>query len=427
MTPTDTSPPKGSDDAGFVKTRVMAAVLAEPDPLAETISTPSMGERLQIIDKLRGLVIVVMVLDHVRDFFYVDAFRFSPTNLEKTTAILFATRWITHVCAPTFVFLAGVSVFLRWSRGRRGWPLAAFLASRGLWLITLEVTVVTIAFTFAWDSAFLQVIWAIGFSMILLGALCWLPPFALLAIGLTIVCGHDLFVGFDAKNLGAWAQLWTLMLEPGSIHLPFANFKGVYVSYPAIPWFGIMAVGFGGGGVFLLPPPRRDRTLFATGVALLLAFALVRGLDHYGDPSPWTWQAERTALSFLKVTKYPPSLDYTLATLGISLALAPFIARIEGPLGRGLLAFGRTPLFTYLMHLYVARGLAILLALAEGLSPSIFHNTFASSDRLASSGWGVNLFCVYLVWITVVLILWPISTRYASVKARRRDWWLSYL
>jgi uncharacterized membrane protein len=401
----------------------------DSEPLTEAPSKLETGERLQIIDKLRGLVIVIMVLDHVRDFFHEDAFRFSATNLDKTTAILFATRWVTHVCAPTFVFLAGVSIFLQWSGGRRGWRLTAFLTTRGLWLITLEVTLVTIAFTFAWDGAFLQVIWAIGFSMILLGALCWLPPMALLAIGIAIVCGHDLVDSVDAKALGGWAPLWTLMFEPGSIHLPFHDFKSAYVSYPAIPWFGIMAVGFGVGGVFLLPPSQRDRALVATGVALLLAFALLRGLDHYGDPSPWSWRPDslRSALSFLKVTKYPPSLDYTLATLGIALSIAPSVARIGGPFGRALRTFGRTPLFTYLLHLYVARGLAILLALHEGLSPWIFHDTFSSGGRLASSGWGVNLFYVYALWVTVLLILWPASTWYAGVKARRRDWWLSYL
>jgi uncharacterized membrane protein len=146
------------EDTVVESVSTVGSILEEPDPLAEPLLTPLAGERLQIIDKLRGLVIVIMVLDHVRDFFFVDAFRFSATNLEKTTAVLFATRWITHICAPTFVFLAGVSVFLQWSRGRRGWRLAAFLASRGLWLIALEVTVVTMAFTFAWDGAFLQVI-----------------------------------------------------------------------------------------------------------------------------------------------------------------------------------------------------------------------------------------------------------------------------
>lgn len=405
----------------------VATLTAQTDPL--TAPTGPARERLAIIDKLRGLVIVVMVLDHVRDFFHDQAYRFSPTDIDKTSAILFATRWVTHVCAPTFVFLAGVSIYLQWSRGKRGWALSRFLLTRGLWLIVLEVTLVTMAFTFAWHGALLQVIWAIGFSMMLLGTLIWLPPPALLAIGLAIVGGHDLLDPVAAKSLGSWAPLWTLMIKPGVVHLPFAPFNAAYVAYPAIPWFGIMAVGFGVGGLFERPPARRNRILVVGGLAMLAAFALLRGFNLYGDPSPWTRQADptRTILSFLDVTKYPPSLLYTLATLGITLSLAPVIELVCGVPGRALLAFGRTPLFTYLLHLYVARGLAVLLALAEGVSPTIFTDAFGPANRLESAGWGVSLPLVYVAWLTVLLILWPISTWYAGFKARHRYWWLSYL
>lgn len=400
-----------------------------PDPLMEPAATAGAASRLAIIDKLRGLVIVLMVLDHVRDFFHVGAYQFSPTDLAKTTAALFATRWITHLCAPTFVFLAGVSVHLQWSRGKRGRRLTTFLLTRGLWLIVLEVTLVTLAFTFAWHGALLQVIWAIGFSMMLLGLLTWLPPPALLAIGVAIVGGHDLLDGIGTRSFGAAAPVWTLMWKPGTVHLPFPHFETAYVAYPALPWFGIMAIGFGVGGVFRLPPARRNRLLVAGGLAMLAAFAVLRGFDLYGDPSPWTRQADatRTILSFLKVTKYPPSLQYTLVTLGITLSLAPLIERIGGVAGAALLAFGRTPLFTYLLHLYVARGLAVLLALAEGLSPTIFADTFGPGDRLAAAGWGVGLPLVYVAWLTVLLILWPISTWYAGYKASHRSWWLGYI
>ncbi len=399
------------------------------DPLVEPNAIGGAASRVAIIDKLRGLVIVLMVLDHVRDFFHVDAYRFSPTDVAKTTAVLFATRWITHLCAPTFVFLAGVAIHLQWSRGKRGRRLTTFLLARGLWLIVLEVTLVTLAFTFAWHGALLQVIWAIGFSMMLLGLLAWLPPLALLVIGLAIVGGHDLLDGISAKSFGAAAPLWTLMWKPGTVHLPFPHFEAAYVAYPALPWFGIMAVGFGVGGVFLLPPTRRNRLLLAAGLAMLATFAVLRGFDLYGDPSPWARQADatRTILSFLRVTKYPPSLQYTLVTLGLALSLAPAIERIGGVAGAALLAFGRTPLFTYLLHLYVARGLAILLALAEGLSPTIFTDTFGSGDRLAASGWGLSLPLVYVAWLIVLLILWPISTWYAGYKASHRSWWLSYI
>ena len=400
-----------------------------PDPLTEPATTSAACARLSVVDKLRGLVIVIMVLDHVRDFFHVDAYQFSPTDLGKTSAFLFATRWITHVCAPTFVFLAGVAIYLQWSRGKRGRQLSAFLLTRGVWLIVLEVTLVTVAFTMAWDGALLQVIWAIGFSMILLGTLVWLPPAALLAIGLVIVCGHDLLVGTDAKSFGIWAPIWTLMVKPGLVHLPSAHFGTAYVAYPAIPWFGIMALGYGVGQIFERPPPVRDAFLAWLGVAMLVAFVLLRAFNLYGDASPWSTQSDttRTILSVLKVTKYPPSLLYTLVTLGITISLVPLIERIDGLPGRVLLVFGRTPLFTYLLHLYVARALAILLALAEGLSPAIFTDAFDGNKQLATAGWGVSLPWVYLAWISVLLILWPLSTWFAALKGRRRSWWLSYL
>ena len=190
-----------------------------------------------------------------------------------------------------------------------------------------------------------------------------------------------------------------------------------------------MAAGYGVGGVFRLSPTRRNRMLLAGGLAMLCLFAGLRGLDLYGDPSPWAWQADatRTTLSFLNVAKYPPSLDYTLATLGIALSLAPFVERIGGAAGRALHAFGRTPLFTYLAHLYVARGLAVLLALAEGLSPAIFVGGFGSGERLAASGWGLPLPLIYATWLAVLFILWPVSTWYAGYKMRHRHWWLSFI
>ncbi len=414
--------------AGSHVSRAGAIDQAVPDPLTEPLAGGGRASRLMVIDKLRGLVIVLMVLDHVRDFFQ-PAHHVSPTDVAKTTAFLFATRWVTHLCAPTFVLLAGVAVRLQRDRGRKGWPLARFLLARGLWLIALEVTLVTLAFTFAYDAAFLQVIWAIGASMMLRGGLVRLPPPVVLALGAAIVGGHDLLDSVKADALGAAAPLWTLMWKPGLIHLPFAGFDEAYVSYPALPWFGIMATGYGIGGVFRLPPTRRNRLLVAGGVTMLCFFAWLRGFNSYGNPTPWARQADatRTALSFLNVAKYPPSLDYTLATLGIALSLAPLVERIGGAAGRALHNFGRTPLFTYLAHLYVARGLAILLALAEGLSPTIFVGGFDPGNRLAASGWGLPLPLIYAAWLSVLLILWPLSTWYAGYKARHRHWWLSFI
>lgn len=402
-----------------------SAAPIRPDPLTEPAATPRAQARLEIIDKLRGFVIVVMVLDHVRHFFHGPSFIFSPTDLDKTTPLLFATRWVTHLCAPTFVLLAGVSVYLQRQAGKRGWRLARFLLTRGLWLIVLEVTLVGFGFNFAEPFLFLQVIWAIGFSMIMLAALAWVPPRAVLALGLVIVAGHDLLTPIPAKTFGAFAPLWTLMFSRGTLSAAVPG----YVAYPAIPWFGIMAIGFGAGALFETAPARRNRILLAIGAACLAAFAVLRGFNLYGDVVPWAPQADatRTVLSFLKVSKYPPSLDYVLVTLGIVLLLAPLIERIAGAFGRLLHVFGRTPLFTYLLHLYVAHGLALLVGVAMGFSPSIFFDFLVHSQRAVDAGWGFGLPLVYVAWVVVGLALWPLSAWYAGVKQRRRDWWLSYL
>ena len=394
-----------------------------PDPLQEPIAVRA-SSRLAIIDKLRGLVIVVMILDHVRDFFHHDALLFSSTDLARTNVALFATRWVTHLCAPTFVLLAGVSIFLQYDKGKRGWTLARFLLTRGLWLILLEVTWVSFAFGFSEPFILLQVIWAIGFSFVLMAGFVAVPPPAMLALGLVIVVGHDAFDAVSAKAFGSFAPLWTLMMHPGRL-----GFVPSYVAYPALPWFGIMATGYGAGGLFLMQPARRDRWLVAIGLAMLAAFAVLRGIDAYGDPSRWVDGADttHTMLGFLKVTKYPPSLDYTLATLGLVLTAAPLIGKLGGVPGRMIETFGRVPLFVYLIHLYIAHGLALAIGATMGIAPHLFAATFADPSRLLAAGWGFSLGWVYVVWIGIVLALWPLAIWFAAFKARRRDWWLSYI
>ena len=389
------------------------------DPVTEPQAAPR--ARLEIIDKLRGLVIVLMILDHVRDFFSRDALIFSPTDLDKTSVALFATRWITHLCAPTFVALAGVAVFLQRDRGKRGGALVQFLVTRGLWLIALEVTWVSFGFGFDEPFVLLQVIWAIGASFILLAPCTTLPPKAVLAIGLVIVCGHDAFAHVAADAFGRFGILWILMMAPGRI-------AHGYLAYPALPWFGIMACGYGAGSLFLLEPARRDRTLVGIGLAMLAVLALLRGLDLYGDPAHWApgRDATHTVLAFLKVTKYPPSLCYTLATLGIVLTLAPAVARIGGALGGMIHTFGRVPLFVYLIHLYVAHCAAVVVGLVTGV-PARLYFGHGHDAALVAAGAGVGLGGVYLAWAAIVLALWPLAAWYARLKARRRDWWLGYL
>jgi uncharacterized membrane protein len=390
--------------------------------------TRSGALRLDSIDLLRGLVIVLMVLDHVRDFFHIDAFAFSPTDPTKTTLALFVTRWVTHLCAPTFVFLAGVSIYLQRANGKSPSTLTTFLLTRGLWLILLELTVVVSGFNFGWPLVFLQVIWAIGASMILMAAMTRFPPQAVLALGAVIVCGHGLLAGIDAADFGSMALAWRLLMEPGLVE-PVSGF----LAYPVLPWFGVMCLGYGLGNLFVQTADGRRRTLIALGVSAIGLFFVLRTFNGFGDPAPWSTQANgiATALSFFNVSKYPPSLLYVLATLGVSLLLCVALERVAGWPARVLLAFGRTPLLTYVLHIYVAHGLALIVGWLGGVPASYFVDFFprsvANPRQLAEAGWGFTLPGVYIAWLVVLIGLYPISAWFAAVKRRRRDWWLSYL
>jgi uncharacterized membrane protein len=381
-------------------------------------------ERAVGVDLLRGLVIVLMVLDHVRDYFHVDAFVFDPTDPSRTTPLLFAIRWVTHVCAPTFVLLAGVSAWLQRANGKDAAELSRFLLSRGLWLIALEFTVLAFGFNFAWPFAFVQVIWAIGAGMIVLAALVHLPARAVLAMGVVIVIGHQLLEPVDAIGSGAGAVIWRLLLEPGP-----AGFMPGVILYPALPWLGILCLGYGMGFVFTQPPPRQDRVLVAAGVAALAVFLLVRGLNGYGDPRPWIVHptAGGTIMSLLNVSKYPPSLAYVLATLGVALPLVPLLRRLRGWPAEVLLAFGRTPLATYLLHVYLVHGSALLLAAALGFPPSVLVNFLGDPGRAVTAGWGVGIGWVVAIWLLTVAALYPFSRWFAGVKRRGRSRLLSYL
>jgi len=394
------------------------------DPLLEPALNRTGAPRLDMIDMLRGLVIALMVLDHVRDYFHETAFLFDPTNLSRTNVLLFATRWVTHLCAPTFVFLAGVSVFLQRANGKTGAALSKFLLTRGLWLIFLEMTIIVFGFNFVWPFAFVQVIWAIGVSMLLFAALVRLPTGAVLAIGAIIVAGHGLLGPINAPALGAWAPFWILTMEPGP-----APWLPGFVVYPAIPWFGIMCLGYGLGSIFIKTVEGRSRAVALLACGALVLFLVLRAINGYGDPAPWSVQknAVFTALSFINVSKYPPSLLYVLITLGVSMLLLLALQRLRGAAAKVLLVFGRTPLFTYVLHIYIAHGLALLIGVATGVPAAYFSNLLGDPARLVSAHWGFGLPVVYGIWLLVLLTLYPFSRWFAGVKRRRRDWWLSYL
>jgi uncharacterized membrane protein len=382
--------------------------------LAESPEAVVARPRLAAVDLLRGIVMVVMTLDHVRDFF--SSVRFEATDLDQTTAALFLTRWVTHFCAPTFVLLAGVSAFLAGKKRRSTAELSRFLVTRGLWLVVLELTVVRVGWFFDLDFTrfALQVIWAIGMSMVVLAALVFLPTAAVAVFGVGMIATHNLLDGVRPERFGDLAWLWYVLHVP---HLP--------VIYPLIPWIGVMAAGYGLGALLSREVAERRRLLLLIGVGMTLAFVVLRAVNRYGDPSPWSTQASAgfTLLSFLNTTKYPPSLLFLLMTLGPAIAALPVLERRTGPVARFFLVFGRVPLFYYVLHLYLIHALAIAVAAMTNASAGALFTIFAAFPP--EHGFGLPV--VYLVWVVVVATLYAPSRWFAGVKARRRDVWLSYL
>jgi uncharacterized membrane protein len=384
------------------------------------------------LDMLRGLVIVIMALDHVRDFAMTAAVQ-DPTADPTIGPLLFATRWITHFCAPTFVFLAGTSAGLMASR-KTHTELASFLLTRGLWLIVLEAVVMSTAWSFAPTGVAgfggrtyvaLQVIWAIGASMVILAGAQFMGRRACLAVGAAILLGHNLLdaVWPAAMTSGSTAPLWAALhsrqfYDVGSF--------SIFFSYPLLPWVGVMLVGYGAAGLFELPAKEREKRLLRIGVGLIVAFILIRALNVYGDPNAWESDPSSitaTVMSFLGTTKYPPSLLFLLMTLGPAAILCAFADRFRGPISDALVTLGRAPLAFYISHLYLIHALAIALGVAQGFAAGQFLTHY----RFFPQGFGVGLLGVYVIWIVVVIALYPFCRWVAAVKARRQDWWLSYV
>lgn len=394
--------------------------------------------RVDAVDLLRGLVMVFMLLDHTRDFVHRDALFFDPANLDRTTPALFLTRWITHYCAPVFVFLAGTGAYLQLSRGKTKAELSRFLWTRGLWLIVLELTVVRCAVAFNCDygqfPGFLQVIWAIGVSMVVLAALIHLPLRAVAAIGIGIIALHNLA---DGVRVQGWAgpgseapdaleAAWMVLHQPGFIVVAGLP---VLVLYPVLAWIGVMAAGYAFGAVYDWEAERRRRFLVRLGLAMTAAFIVIRATNLYGDPSEWAVQEDGvfTVLSFLNATKYPPSLLFVLMTLGPAiLALAWFERAGRGPVARALVTYGRVPLFFYVLQWITAHFFAIVFSLLAGKSVAHLF-VFPGTIQPPPEGVGFGLGITYLAWILGIAVTYPLCRWFAEVKRRRTDWWLSYL
>jgi uncharacterized membrane protein len=389
------------------------------------------SKRIESIDILRGVVMVIMALDHVRVYFYYGSFFNDPTNLETTTPVLFFTRFITHFCAPIFVFLAGTSAFLYGSRKAKP-EIFKFLFTRGLWLIFLEIVVNTLIWTFDLTYSFviLQVIWAIGISMICLSFLIFLPKKVILAVGIILIIGHNALDGIVMEGQSLQSILWytlhqrqRLVLESGQM---------IAIGYPLLPWIGLMALGYLFGTFYQknYNPPLRKKWLLSLGLGALAAFLILRGGNIYGDLIPWSVQADTTTtiLSFFSVTKYPPSLSYLLITLGPAMLFLYAFENSKNKLTDFFLVFGRVPLFYYFLHMIVIHIFAIIGALLFGgnWQDMILSGENFRAGKLAT--YGYSLLTVYVVWIGVVLLLYPFCKRYMQYKANNKDkWWLSYL
>lgn len=380
---------------------------------------------MRALDLLRGIVIVLMVIDHVR--WFLSSARFDPTDPTQTTVALFFTRWVTHFCAPVFVLLAGAGAWLSLGRGRTPADVSRFLLTRGLWLLVLELTVARLGWQFNLDYGYsgALVFWALGWSMIALAALCRLPLPWGAGLSLLMIVGHNLLDGVEAVDWGALDWLWIVLHQPGTLRL--APGVQLEVLYPLVPWIGVMGAGWAFGHLSTLPAPRRDRIYLRLGCGLTLAFLLLRLGNVYGDPSPWSTQATwwRTALSLLDTTKYPASLQFLLMTLGPAIAALPYLERLRGRVAEMLLTFGRVPLFFWLLHVPLIHLIAVGLSLAKygEVVPWLYRNP----PTPLPSGYGYGLGVVYLVTIAVVLALYPLCRWFAGVKRRRRDPWLSYL
>jgi uncharacterized membrane protein len=380
--------------------------------------------RIESVDVVRGVIMIIMALDHTRDFFGIPGQ--NPTDLATATPALFLTRWITHFCAPVFFLLTGTGAYLSLRRKSPG-NLSGFLFTRGLWLIFLEVTLVrcfAYQFNFDYRVTMLLVLWALGWAMITLSALVRLPALVVTALGVLMIAGHNLF-----DSVKSASPLWAILHSPGFVLNTPEHV--LFVAYPLIPWIGVTAVGYGLGQVYAWDADRRRTFLVRLGLALSLAFLVIRGLNIYGDPSRWMRQktAVFTVLSFLNTTKYPPSLLFLLMTLGPAMVFLWAVDRRTPRVLRPALVIGKVPMFYFVLHFALIHLLAVVTCYVRYgsahwmfESPDLAHYPFT-----APPGWGYSLPVVYLAWAFVVVAMYPLCRWFAALRQRRSDPWLSYL
>ena len=395
----------------------------------ETLTFPVAKYRIESIDILRGLIMLIMAIDHTRDFFHAGSP--NPVDMSTTTPILFFTRWITHYCAAMFVFLSGVSANLAGTR-RTKKQLSLFLIKRGFWLIVVECVLITFALTL--DPFFhlfiFQVIWVIGVSMILLGILIWLPLTVIAIIGAVLFFGHDLLYLVELPTQGIAGFLWQLFFTAFVAFKKIDDTHFILILYALLPWTGVMLMGYVLGEVYHLQfnKIRRKRIIMGSGIVLLILFVILRAFNLYGDPNPWMIQKTTvlSILSFLNVSKYPPSLLYLCMTIGPGLILLSLFEKTSGALSRLLIIYGNVPFFYYVLHFYLLRILNILLFFLQGYTMKDMGST-EQVVLFRPQEFGFNLLGVYIIWLVVIAMLYLPCRWFSYYKKTHHHWWLSYI
>ena len=377
------------------------------------------SKRLDVIDIVRGLVMVIMALDHVREFYSYTSYR--PTDVTQASVFLFFTRWVTHICAPTFVFLSGISIFLYNRKVDNLKKTSAFLITRGLWLIAVEILLISFILTQGYQLTLLAVFWTIGCSMILLAALVWLPRWVQIVLSLAMIVGHELLppVGEVSSSNMVLALLHNTPFFIGN--------PPILVAYTIVPWVGVMLLGYAIGPWFSDNQQTRDSLLIRTGVVALVVFIVLRFLNVYGDPSPWSVQERGgvyTLLSFINVSKMPPSLLFLSVTVGTACILLVVVKRIPAVIKQVLTVYGRVPFFFFIIHLAVISFTSYVwtyFTFGKGVNLS-----FTSAEEWPSA-YSPSLWRTYFVWLLIVVALYFPCLWFARFKAKSKVWWVSYL